>query len=95
MIEGWSHDDSISKGHYFKQVGKKFWNYYPPDESPTGFTRPEEYYYKYQSLCGKDSFVRPVKPSKRSGFGVLKFSMTVKNPCIICLKRLAKQRGLI
>lgn len=95
MIEGWSRDDSVSKGHYFKQVGKKFWNRFPPDLSPTGFARPEEYYYKYQSLCGKDNFVRPVKPSKRNGFSELKLSKTVQQACLICLKLLAKQRGLI
>lgn len=94
MKEGWS-SGLLSRGHYFKQDGKKFWCFYPPDSSPTGFARPEEYYIKYKSLCGKDDFIRPVKPSKKNRFTELVFQTTVKNPCLKCLLILAKQRGLV
>lgn len=95
MTQGWGFESTISKVHYFTQLGKPFWNKYPPDLNNTGYCKPEEYYINYVSLCGRDTFARPVKPSKRNGFMKLVLSKTAKNPCIKCLKILARKKGIV
>jgi len=92
-IIGWG-VDYRKKTHYFKRKGSRFWNHnagYLPDPLNPGYGRSEGFFFKYEALCGKDSFVLPVGENPQ----LVPKLASKKTPCLICLFRLAKARGLL
>lgn len=87
ITQGWF-PESITKSHYYRRDGKRFWNEYPPDL--TGWA--EGYFYKFKSLCGREDFTRPIRISPNL---IEKLPIDSSMPCKNCLIKLAKEYGLL